>query len=329
MFPLAGGGHVVYWSYQLHELPWGDVMWKPVERRTLAEAVFDELKRQIVARGVEPGDALPAERRLSTLFEVNRNAVREALKRLEQARLVSIQHGGVTRVLDYVRHAGLDLLVHLITDGPGQLNHDALVGMTEMRTGLAPDIARRAARQASVSGPEGYASSDAAHAAFTCARQMQETDDLRRRMELSWAFWEALIDASGNLPYRLIFNTTRDAGRVAGDLLVEVLHDELADPDVHRELAVAVMRGDATGAATLAFGLCERSERRAARLLAETGAGGPGRVAGPDPWPDSGADFDSASDADFEAISAFAGRPGAGSRDADRAASERADRDGD
>ena len=58
---------------------------QPVERRSLSDAVFDQLSGEILAGSLAPGDALPSERRLCELLQVNRGAVREGLKRLRQA----------------------------------------------------------------------------------------------------------------------------------------------------------------------------------------------------------------------------------------------------
>ena len=95
-------------------------MFKPVEKKSLADAVFEQLREEIVTGRMEPGEALPAERMLSDMLGVNRGAVREALKRLEQARLVTIQQGGSTRVLDFKETAGTDLLAALLMRTDGQ-----------------------------------------------------------------------------------------------------------------------------------------------------------------------------------------------------------------
>lgn len=78
-------------------------MLKPVRRQSLSDAVFDQLRDRIVSGAMRAGDPLPAERALCEALGVNRGAVREALKRLAQARLVAVQHGGASRVLDFER----------------------------------------------------------------------------------------------------------------------------------------------------------------------------------------------------------------------------------
>ena len=80
---------------------------------------------------------------------VNRGSVREALRRLQQSRLVSVRHGGTSQVLDYRASAGLDLLADLIVTPAGSFDTAVVRGIIEMRSALAPDIARRAAERRS------------------------------------------------------------------------------------------------------------------------------------------------------------------------------------
>jgi GntR family transcriptional repressor for pyruvate dehydrogenase complex len=76
--------------------------------RLRSEAVHDRLRHAILSGQLAPGDGLPSERALSETHRVNRHAVREAIKRLQQSGLVQVNHGGATRVLDWREHGGLD-----------------------------------------------------------------------------------------------------------------------------------------------------------------------------------------------------------------------------
>jgi DNA-binding FadR family transcriptional regulator len=87
---------------------------------------------------------MPSERRLSEELGASRHAVREALKRLQEAGLVAISQGGPTRVLDWRRHGGLDLI--LDGDVPAEL-HAARATM-EMRACIGADAARLCAARA-------------------------------------------------------------------------------------------------------------------------------------------------------------------------------------
>ena len=120
---------------------------KPVARKSLSDAVFDQLSQEIVQGRMRPGTPLPSERSLCDMLRVNRGAVREALKRLSQAGLILIQHGGGTRVLDFKQTASLDLLDHLLFRHDGTIDLRVARSVMEMRAVMAPDIARLAARR--------------------------------------------------------------------------------------------------------------------------------------------------------------------------------------
>lgn len=69
---------------------------KPIEgkeRYTLSKIVSDNLRDYIVQNELKTGDKLPSERDLSTKLDVSRVIVREALRSLESAGIVSIRHG--------------------------------------------------------------------------------------------------------------------------------------------------------------------------------------------------------------------------------------------
>src|SRR3954463_10115299 len=75
---------------------------------TRSAQIHADLRAAILAGEYAAGDALPSERQLSDELGAGRHAVREALKRLQQAGLVSISQGGATRVRDWRRHGGVE-----------------------------------------------------------------------------------------------------------------------------------------------------------------------------------------------------------------------------
>src|SRR3546814_12639435 len=79
------------------------------------------------------------------MLGVSRNAGREAIKRLQQARLVEVKHGGTTTVLDYRIEAGADLLPSLLFNREGQIQVDVARSIVRMRQVLSPEIAADAA----------------------------------------------------------------------------------------------------------------------------------------------------------------------------------------
>lgn len=225
-------------------------MLRPVRRQSLSDAVFEQLREQIVSGEMEPGTTLPAERLLSEKLGVNRGAVREALKRLEQARLVAIQQGGATRVADFLSTAGLDLLAELLVRSDGTLDTTVARSVIEMRSALGPDIARLAALRAD----------DAQRCALVAVVERMEgaAGDLPALQRLAMEFWRTAVEASGNLAYRLAYNTLSVTYERCFDLLTQVLAEELSDLAAYRAIAKAVQKGDTA-----------RAERRAAELMSK------------------------------------------------------------
>lgn len=231
-----------------------------IARRSLSDEVFDQLSSEIVEGRMKPGVTLPSERALCEMLGVNRGAVREGLKRLAQAGLVDIQHGGGTTVLDFRRTGGLDLLSRLMLRG-GELDLDVARSVMEMRAALAPDIARLCARRASDT-PELLEHLDALVREMEAAR-----DDLPRLQELSLRFWDELVRGSHNIAYELAFNTLRDTYDRLREALVHVMEDEIRDLAAYRSIAKAVARRDDVAAKHVAAALVEHGTHRVLEVL--------------------------------------------------------------
>ncbi|BBX87355.1 FadR/GntR family transcriptional regulator [Mycolicibacterium aubagnense] len=221
----------------------------PVSRAAVSDAVFAHLVDEILSGRVAVDEALPSERELALAFAVNRHAIREALKRLQQARLVRISHGGKTRVQDWRQTAGLDVLSTLAATGavPAlQIARDIMV----MRRSVAADAARLCALNAT----EGEL---AAIATAAAAYPSERTDE---SIAVDLTFWTAIIDGSGNLAYRLALNTLVAAFADIGFGVIAELGTsaELADRDAHITLAEHLVARDADAAHRLADELLGR-----------------------------------------------------------------------
>ena len=113
-----------------------------------SDAVHADLRDAILSGSLAPGDAVPSERELSERLGVNRHAVREAVKRLQQARLVQVSQGGATRVLDWRETGGLDLLLDVALARDGTVDAATLRAIGEMRACIGSDAARLCAMRA-------------------------------------------------------------------------------------------------------------------------------------------------------------------------------------
>lgn len=223
---------------------------------SVADVVHQDLRGRILSGDLAPGQALPSERKLSESFGINRGAVREALQRLAQARLITVHHGGATRVLDY-RDAGLDLLADLLAR-PGRVDPELVRSMLEMRNALGPLIARFAARRG------GTVLADALH---TEVEAFAQTRDVIDRYAHVRQIWRLLAVGSGNLALRLALNSLQQGTAKHEAMARMVLADELTDPTAYRALVVAVRVGDEAAAADATAAIIAPTMRRAEALL--------------------------------------------------------------
>ena len=216
---------------------------------TASDRIHTELRAAILAGRYEAGEALPSERRLSEELDASRHVVREALKRLQQAGLVSISQGGATRVRDWRRHGGLELLLDVAADGDAPEALHAPRAAMEMRACIGADAARLCATRASVETR-----------ALVVARveQLAAVEDLTARNAHYEVLWDLVIDGADNIAYRLALTTLVVRQRIAS-VAADAVAPELEDVAALRALAGAISRGDAGTAQTLAGDLLDRS----------------------------------------------------------------------
>jgi DNA-binding FadR family transcriptional regulator len=231
----------------------------PIGRRSVVDEIFEQLRGQILSGELEPGQSLPSELELAEGLGVSRPAVREALNRLAAERLLSIPHGASKQVLDYRRSAGLELLPALLVGTDGSIDPEVVRGVVEMRSALAPDVARLAAERRDKAA--------VARLGAVVARMKEAGDDLERLQDLVEEFWSELVDGSGNVAYRLAYNSLRATYDVSKRLLTGVLAAELGDVGRYREIAAAVTDRDAARAEELARELIGRGEQSLKALL--------------------------------------------------------------
>lgn len=222
-------------------------MFEPIARKSLSQAVYERLRDGIVGGELDSGTKLPSERLLSETLGVNRGAVREALKRLEQARLVSVRHGGAARILDYRANAGLDFAAELLNAG-GELNVGVARDVIEMRGCLGPEIGRRCAQRGGA---------PIADRLDPIIASMREDEDLGHRQECSLEFWALLVEGSGNVAYRLAYNSLRATYDTFRSVVVEVMAGELRNVDAFHAVAEAIRAGDGEAAAARVTELLE------------------------------------------------------------------------
>jgi DNA-binding FadR family transcriptional regulator len=210
---------------------------QPVTRRSVPDEVFDQVLGEVVDGGIPAGEALPSERRLAEVLGVSRPAVREALQRMAQTRLLDVRHGGATTVRDFRRYAGLDLLPRLLVRN-GVLDTTVARSVLEARLVVGPGVAALAAERG---GPALEAVlAETVEALATCDGPTAGID----RQVHALAFWDQVVDAADSMVFRLMFNSLRAAYEPALEALAPLMAEEVGQIGAYRLLTAAIGAAD-------------------------------------------------------------------------------------
>jgi GntR family transcriptional repressor for pyruvate dehydrogenase complex len=208
-----------------------------VRKESLSDSVYRQIRGKILRGELPAGEALPAERELSEALGVNRGALREAIKRLQQAGLVAVRQGGNSVVLDYLNEGGLELLPNLLVHADGRLNATVVRSIMAMRSSLAPDIAAAAAKKGGVRLAD--------ELDVLLAQMHAQRSDARALQPLALDFWKKLVERGGNIAFRLAFNSMTKTYTQVWDVLATVLEAEFRDTDNLGAIVAAVRTGNA------------------------------------------------------------------------------------
>jgi GntR family negative regulator for fad regulon and positive regulator of fabA len=115
--------------------------WSPPKRP--AAYAEKSLILAIINDDYPPGSILPAERELASKLGVTRPTLRETLQRLERDGWLNIQQGKSTRVNDYWKEGGLNVLNALVQHSE-KLPPDFIPNLLHVRLVLAPAYTRQA-----------------------------------------------------------------------------------------------------------------------------------------------------------------------------------------
>jgi GntR family transcriptional regulator, transcriptional repressor for pyruvate dehydrogenase complex len=214
-----------------------------LRRTTASEELFVLLRDAILAGRYAPGEKLPPQRALAGEYGLNATTVREAIKRLEQLRLVDVRHGDAMRVADWRTASGLDVLAHVVFEGGG-VRRDALDSLMEARRFLLAAAAALAAERRT----DEQAAELRALARVAAAEQTAD-----------FTFFAGLVEASGNLVFSLILNSVRPLYFEHAALFAGLITPDQAA--MCERAAAAVAARDPGAAAAAVTELAERQER--------------------------------------------------------------------
>jgi len=229
---------------------------------TRPELIAQRLRGEILDGIYKPGERLPAEREIASRLGVHRSSVREALKRLQELRLVVIRHGDGTRVAP-ISGASVELIRDLLLAG-GRLDPILAEQILDVREMLIAGAARLAVER----GDD--ATLELARALVAVLGDPQTRDDTF--LEAIESLFDLMARASGNLVLQLVRNAVH--ARLAKQREVR-LALRPPGPEVARaarEIDAALVSRDATGLEEGVRRFLRASRSRALAALEELAA---------------------------------------------------------
>lgn len=226
---------------------------EPVRNPSLVERVFEQLRAQIVSGAIPAGGRLPNERELSEAMGVNRQVVREAVKRLEFLELVEVRHGQGTFVQELGASSALQVVEGLLRD-PAFVTRDLLEQLLVFRRQITLAVVDLAARNRS--------DAQVARARTLLDAEAAEGADPKRALEIDLR-WNALLgEATHNLLYQLVTNLFTKLVARLGPLYYNEERDHERSMRNHRELLHAIETRDAGAACRIVGEMLRYSEDR-------------------------------------------------------------------
>lgn len=223
-----------------------------IQRSLVSDQVFRVLCDQILSGRYEPGEKLPTQRALAAELEVNMASVREAVKRLEQLRLVEVRHGDAMRVRDWRTDGGLDVIAHVLFRASG-LDAHILQSLLEARRVMLSESARLAAERRS---------GEQATRLTELAERIAAAPDAAAAQALDFAFMTELVEASCNVVFQLILNSIRRLYFDHAELFRAVVADHAELVPHYRSAARAIGAGSPGRAAGALERLARAQEAR-------------------------------------------------------------------
>lgn len=193
-----------------------------------------------------PGSILPGERELAAQLGITRPTLRETMQRLARDGWLTIQQGKSTRVNDFWREGGLNVLGALVRYGR-RLPPNFVSDLLHVRLAMAPAYIRAAVTQA------------AGEVRAYLAAHVDLQDTPQAMAAFDWGLHHTLTLASRNPVYTLILNGFAGFYEEMACLYFARPEARAASRRFYAALWAAVERGDADEAEQLAREVMQES----------------------------------------------------------------------
>lgn len=171
---------------------------RPVKAKRIFEVILDQIRAEIDAGRLAPGDKLPAERDLAASLGVSRLAVREAIRILEYAGVVGLQKGvnGGAFILNGRSESVMQSIQDLV-----YLGGITLDSLTEARIVILEPVVRLACINATDKD------FDAIDSNIDFTESSTSSGDADERLRVAGEFYSIIGRATGNGLLEILINS--------------------------------------------------------------------------------------------------------------------------
>lgn len=205
-------------------------MFSAVTKKNLNQEIASRITDNILQERLKPGEKLPPERELSLMMNVNRNTLREALKKLEILGLLSIRQGDGIYIRNYKECGNLELLKIMLSAG-GTLSPVILKGILEIRRIVIPEMSALAAQNRNTNDLERMKS----------VLDNNSMDVSAKDLEIH----RIIASAGGNLFYSFLLNFFNDTFMDYSHLYFSSQKNREKSSRFHKEIYSAFKKRDA------------------------------------------------------------------------------------
>ena len=200
-----------------------------LQSEKFSEQISRQLLQKIVEGHYKPGDRLPAERDLATIFSVSRVVVRESISSLEAKGIINVRQGRGTTVNPVDEWNTLDPQVLLLLHGDEIFDQ-----LMETRQIIEPDLAALAAERITAEELE----------LLRAISDLPEDDSVEEHVERDMSFHLQIAKATHNPVLLMVLSSTADLLR-EGRRRIFIVPGELAKARMwHHAIYSAIEKRD-------------------------------------------------------------------------------------
>ncbi len=232
------------------------------EKSGIALRLFEDLRSRILRGELAPGMRLPAERDLAAQSQTNRNTLREAIRKLEHAHLVTVRHGQGVTVADFRKTGTIELIGPFLAAAQNPAEGlQVLLDLLAVRLHILELAVSLAAKRAKPQDLQRLA--DIVQEQLGAFQASDRTSLVRTEL----LFLDAVVEASHSLTVRWVANTLLEVYRQLREPIANLWIIEPTFPDYLQGLLGAFERNDPEAALKATREYYQRSDERLLELL--------------------------------------------------------------